>query len=131
MKLALGPILYYWPRDRVLDFYAQVAQWPLDIVYLGEAVCGRRHELRLPDWLDVGERLQQAGKEVVLASQPLIESESDLKLLRRLVGNGRSISSTWARRCAAAATNCACPTGSTSQSACSKPARKWCWRASR
>ena len=89
MKLALGPILYYWPRDRVLDFYAQVAQWPLDIVYLGEAVCGRRHELRLPDWLDIAERLQQAGKEVVLASQPLIESESDLKLLRRLVGNGR------------------------------------------
>ena len=72
MKLALGPILYYWPRDRVLDFYAQVAQWPLDIVYLGEAVCGRRHELRLPDWLDIAERLQQAGKEVVLASQPLI-----------------------------------------------------------
>ncbi len=89
MKLALGPILYYWPRDAVLEFYAQAAAWPLDIVYLGEVVCGRRHELRLPDWLELAERLQAAGKEVVLATQPLIESESDLKLARRIAGNGR------------------------------------------
>ena len=85
MKLALGPLLYYWPRQATLDFYAQVADSPADVVYVGETVCSRRHELRLDDWLEVAAMLRAAGKEVVLSSQSLIESESDLKALRRIV----------------------------------------------
>ena len=89
MKLALGPLLYYWPRAQTLEFYAAVATAPVDTVYLGEVVCSRRHELRLPDWLDIAARLAAAGKEVVLSTQVLIESESDLKTLRRIAANGR------------------------------------------
>lgn len=89
MKLALGPILYYWPRETLEDFYAQVANWPVDVVYLGETVCSRRHTFRTEDWLEVAEKLAAAGKEVVLSTQALIESESDLKTLRRLASNGR------------------------------------------
>ena len=85
MKLALGPLLYYWPRQSVLDFYADLAESSVDSVYLGETVCSRRHELRLEDWLEVGQVLAAAGKEVVMSSQGLIESESDLKVLRRIV----------------------------------------------
>ena len=85
MKLALGPLLYYWPRQSVLDFYADIAESSVDSVYLGETVCSRRHELRLEDWFEVGEVLAAAGKEVVMSSQGLIESESDLKVLRRIV----------------------------------------------
>ncbi len=85
MKLALGPLLYYWPRQSVLDFYADIADSPVDSVYLGETVCSRRHELRLDDWLEVGDMLATAGKEVVISTQGLIESESDLKVLRRIV----------------------------------------------
>lgn len=85
MKLALGPLLYYWPRQSVLDFYADVADSVADVVYIGETVCSRRHELRLEDWLEVGRMLAAAGKEVVFSSQSLIESESELKTLRRIV----------------------------------------------
>lgn len=88
MKLSLGPNLFYWPRQATLDFYAEVAKQPIDIVYLGETTCSRRHELRAEDWLDVAQMLADAGKEVVLSSQALIESESDLKALRRLLDNG-------------------------------------------
>lgn len=86
MKLSLGPLLYYWPRERTLAFYREVEAMPLDIVYLGETVCSRRHELRAADWIDLAGRMVAAGKQAVLCTQALIESESDLKALRKLVG---------------------------------------------
>jgi collagenase-like PrtC family protease len=86
MKLAVGPLLYYWPRDAVLAFYARIAASPVDIVYVGETVCARRHELRADDWVALARDLAAAGKEVVLSTQALIESESDLRAMRRLAG---------------------------------------------
>lgn len=89
MKLALGPLLYYWPRATVFAFYEAIAATAVDIVYLGEAVCSRRHEMKLSDWLDIAGRLQAAGKEVVLSTMALIESGTDLTTLRRITDNGR------------------------------------------
>ena len=84
MKLALGPLLYYWPRETVLGFYEAVAKTPVDIVYLGETVCSRRRELRLADWLSVAAMLKEAGKEVILSTQVLIESGSDVTTLHKI-----------------------------------------------
>src|SRR5574337_1044781 len=89
MKLTLGPLLYYWPRQATLDFYAAIAKAPVDVVYLGETVCARRHELRAADWLEVAEALAGAGKEVVLSTQVLVESGSDLKAQQRLLAQDR------------------------------------------
>jgi collagenase-like PrtC family protease len=89
MKLSLGPLQYFWPRERVLDFYARVAEVPVDIVYLGETVCSKRRALRLPDWLDIAGRLRAAGKEAVLSTLTLIEAESEASYMRTIVENGR------------------------------------------
>jgi len=88
MKIALGPLLYYWPRETTLRFYEAMADTPVDRVYLGETVCSRRHELRLSDWLDIAARLRAAGKEVVLSTQVLLESGAEVAAMHRCTTNG-------------------------------------------
>ena len=80
--------MYYWPQATVLDFYRTIAASPIDIVYLGEAVCSRRHEMRAPDWLRLAQTLRDAGKEVVLSTQILIESGADVTAMRKIARNG-------------------------------------------
>lgn len=89
MKLSLAAIPYFWNRQKVFDFYDAVASSAVDIVYLGETVCSKRRELRLEDWLDIGARLAGTGKEVVLSTLALIEADSELSALRRIIENGR------------------------------------------
>ncbi|MFV1993299.1 MAG: U32 family peptidase [Acidiferrobacterales bacterium] len=88
MRISLGPLLYFWNRQTVLDYYNKIAQLPVDIVYLGETVCAKRRELRVDDWLDLAAMLADAGKEVVLSTLSLIEAESDLALVKRVCQNG-------------------------------------------
>ena len=88
-KLALGPVLYYWSKNQLLDFYQQMSGAPVDIIYLGEMVCSKRHPLNTGDWLELAARLTVGGKDVVLSTMALLEAESELLTLRRLCENGR------------------------------------------
>lgn len=88
-RLSLGPVQYYWSYDDLKEFYRQVADSPVDVVYLGETVCSKRRLFRFDDWMQTGQELAEAGKEVVLSSMALLESESELKSLRHICNNGQ------------------------------------------
>ena len=89
MRISLGPVLYYWSRDDLIDFYARIADTEVDIVYLGETICSKRRTLRSEDWMQLAEQLTAAGKEVVLSTLTLIEAGSELGAMKRLCDNGR------------------------------------------
>ena len=89
MRLGLGPLQYFWPREQVLAFYREAARWPLDTIYLGETVCSKRRELRSRDWLTLADELAASGREIVLSGLALLEAESELGALQRLVENRR------------------------------------------
>lgn len=86
--LSVGPVQYYWSRQALIDFYADVADSAATSVCLGEVVCSRRHELKPEDWLDLARDLRQAGKDVVIGTQALIETEAELRTLRRFSEQG-------------------------------------------
>lgn len=89
MKLTLGPILFYWHRQQIMDFYADMVEQPLDVIYMGETVCSKRRALSLDDWIGLARDVRTAsGAEVVLSGLTLIEAASELSSLRRLCENG-------------------------------------------
>lgn len=88
MKISLGPILYYWQREMLLEFYQRMAGLPLDTIYLGETVCSKRRALRTADWIDLARHLAVGGRQIILSTLTLIEAESELSVLARLCGNG-------------------------------------------
>jgi len=83
-KLTLGPIAYHWSAEARRDFYARIAdEAPVDEVYLGEVICSKRapfHEADLPATI---ERLERAGKTVIVSTL----AEVMLKRERKATGD--------------------------------------------
>lgn len=88
MRYAIGPVLWYWPTERLADFYQQVAASSAEIVYLGEAVCSKRRATPYARWMEMARELATSGKQVVLSTLALLQSPSELKELARYVDNG-------------------------------------------
>ena len=88
MRLSLGPILYLWPKKTVEDFYNELINSPVDVIYLGETVCAKRRNLKPADWIELAKELSKSGKQIVLSTLALIEAKSDLAGVRRMCSNG-------------------------------------------
>jgi len=88
MKYALGPVLYFWPKETMESFYEKAAKSEADIIYLGETVCSKRRELRRKDYLSIAKALSNTGKQVVLSTMALLEAPSEVSELKRYCDNG-------------------------------------------
>lgn len=88
-RFALGPILYFWDRTTVANFYSDVQSHDFDIVYLGETVCSKRRQVSYSEWLDLAFLITASGKQAVLSSLVLIEAKSELMALKRLCENNQ------------------------------------------
>lgn len=85
-KLTLGPVLFNWPADTWRDFYFRIAdESPVDVVYVGEVVCAKRLPFFAPHVPAVVERLERAGKTIVLSTLALVMTKRELALIRDLV----------------------------------------------
>ncbi|MBU2243984.1 MAG: U32 family peptidase, partial [Alphaproteobacteria bacterium] len=86
-KLTLGPIAYHWSAEVRSDFYARIAdEAPVDEVYLGEVICSKRapfHEAELPATI---ERLERAGKRVILSTLAEVMLKRERKATEDLAG---------------------------------------------
>ena len=88
MQISIGSLHYFWTAQQTMDFYAALAEQPADRFFLGEVVCSKRRALKLADWFRLGCDLQSLGKEVVLSTLTLIEAESEVSVVKRIVENG-------------------------------------------
>jgi len=90
MKLSLGNILFFWPKQETLEFYDAAQNSIADTIYLGESVCSKRRELKLDDWVELGNKIiANTGKQVVLSSLALLEAKSELASLKKVCDNGK------------------------------------------
>ncbi len=88
MKYALGPLLYFWPKQDVESFYEQAKSSSADIIYLGESVCSKRREMKVKHWLDIAKELSSSGKQVVLSTMALLEAPSEVNVMKKYIDNG-------------------------------------------
>jgi collagenase-like PrtC family protease len=79
-KLSLGPLLFNWSEDKIRDFYFKIAdEAPIETIYVGEVVCAKR--LAGKDYLpDIIERLDRAGKQVIISGLMLIMDDRDRQI---------------------------------------------------
>lgn len=86
MKIAVGPLLFGWPEQKISEFYLDLAeQAEADIYYLGEVVCSKRSISGVPWQVRLAERLQQSGKEIVLSTLAMPTTEAELQSIRDIV----------------------------------------------
>jgi len=91
-RLTLGPVLFHWPAERLVDFYSRIAdEAPVDIVYLGEIVCSKRAPFVEPVLPDIIERLQRGGKTVVLSSRALVMTDRESRMVADQIAAARAM----------------------------------------
>jgi collagenase-like PrtC family protease len=88
-QLTLGPVLFNWPTDQWVDFYARIAdEAEVDRVCVGEVVCSKRTPFRDDAMAGVIERLERAGKEAVVATLAMPTGAREMRAIAEIIAAG-------------------------------------------
>lgn len=88
-RITLGPIYFLWSEEKWRDFYFRIAdEAPVERVVLGETVCSKRSHFHEAALADVVERLQAAGKEIVLSTLALATLGREIRSTAALMEQG-------------------------------------------
>ena len=92
-SITLGPVLFNWQPEHWRDFYARIAdEAPIDEVYIGEVVCSKRMPFFDELIAHVVERLERAGKTVILSTLAMPTTSRERRLMADLIaGSDRLI----------------------------------------
>lgn len=92
LSLTLGPVLFNWPVTKWVDFYARIAdEAPIDRVCIGEVVCSKRKPFVDDVTLEVVDRLQRGGKEVVYSTLALPTAKREIRDISDMILAGYQI----------------------------------------
>ena len=81
MKISLGPTPFNWGIEKLKQFYQEMAETPLDTIFIGEVFCEKRNTLTLKELEELMLPLQKKGKELYFSTGSLITDNSQWKRL--------------------------------------------------
>ena len=84
-KINLGPLFFHWPPEKMVDFYARIAdEADVDTVYVGEVICSKRIALFEKEYDTIRERLLRGGKKVVFSTLAEVAINLDRKHVKAI-----------------------------------------------
>ncbi|MAM10844.1 MAG: U32 family peptidase [Rhizobiaceae bacterium] len=91
-QLTLGPVYYLWDGPKWRDFYFRIAdEAPVSRVIVGETVCSKRQHFIDPHMDEVIDRLEAAGKEVVISTYALVTLTRETRKLRAIAAESERL----------------------------------------
>jgi O2-independent ubiquinone biosynthesis protein UbiV len=84
--LTLGPLLFNWTPEAITEFYRRIAdEAAFERVHIGEVVCSKREPLHREALAGAVERLEAAGKTVVMSTLALVTARRESEALSAMV----------------------------------------------
>ncbi len=84
-SITLGPLFFHWSADKMVDFYARIAdEAEVDTVYLGEVICSKRIALFEKRYDEMRDRLVRGGKKVVFSTLAEVAVNLDRKHVKSI-----------------------------------------------
>jgi collagenase-like PrtC family protease len=88
-RITLGPVYFLWNEEKWRNFYFAIAdEASVDRIVIGETICSKRSHFHVAILADVIERLQAAGKEVVLSTLALATIGREINATAALMEQG-------------------------------------------